>query len=98
MSQIPVLHILDALLKRASEGLRVIEDYARFVLDDPFLTHTAKTLRHDLAAASAVITSPDRHAARDTQHDVGTQITTAAESARLDAWDVCAASFKRAEQ
>src|SRR4029079_15709806 len=29
---------------------------------------------------------------------VGTQITTAAEFERLDAWNVCAASFKRAEQ
>ncbi|HEX4415979.1 MAG TPA: thiamine phosphate synthase [Lacipirellulaceae bacterium] len=98
MSQIPVLRILDASLNRATEGLRVIEDYARFVLDDSFLTQNAKTLRHDLAAASAVITSTDRHAARDTQRDVGTQISTVAESERLDAWDVCAASFKRAEQ
>src|SRR4051812_2799607 len=98
MSQIPVLRILDASLNRATEGLRVIEDFARFVLDDSFLTHAAKTLRHDLAAASAVISSADRHAARDTQRDVGTQISTEAESERLDAWGVCAASFKRAEQ
>src|SRR3954452_10957503 len=98
MSQIPVLRILDASLNRATEGLRVIEDYARFVLDDSFLTREAKTLRHDLAAASAVISSADRHAARDTQRDVGTQISTEAESERLDAWGVCAASFKRAEQ
>ncbi|HEX3600047.1 MAG TPA: thiamine phosphate synthase [Lacipirellulaceae bacterium] len=98
MSQIPVLRILDASLNRATEGLRVIEDYARFVLDDSFLTHMAKTLRHDLAASSAAISSTDRHAARDTQHDVGTQISTEAESERLGTWDVCAASFKRAEQ
>jgi thiamine-phosphate pyrophosphorylase len=98
MSQIPVLRILDASLNRASEGLRVIEDYARFVLDDPFLTQTTKTLRHDITAASTAITSADRRAARETQRDVGTQISTAAESERLDAWEVCAASLKRAEQ
>lgn len=98
MSQISVLRILDASLNRATEGLRVVEDHARFVLDDSFLTRTAKTLRHDLTAASIVITTADRHAARDTQRDVGTRISTAAESERLDAWGVCAASFKRAEQ
>ena len=32
------LRILDASLNRAGEGLRVVEDYVRFVLDDPFLT------------------------------------------------------------
>jgi thiamine-phosphate pyrophosphorylase len=98
MSQIPVLRIFDASLNRATEGLRVVEDYARFVLDDSFLTHTAKTLRHDLAIAAAVISSADRHAARDTQRDVGTNISTTAEIERLDAWSVCAASFKRSEQ
>src|SRR6476469_3993434 len=98
MSQIPVLRVFDASLNRATEGLRVVEDYARFVLDDSFLTHTAKTLRHDLAIAAAVISSADRHAARDTQRDVGTNISTTAEIERLDAWSVCAASFKRSEQ
>jgi thiamine-phosphate pyrophosphorylase len=98
MSQIPVLRILDASLNRATEGLRVVEDYGRFVLDDSFLTHAAKTLRHDLATAAMVITAAHRHAARDTQRDVGTRISTIAETERLDAWNVCAASFKRAEQ
>src|SRR3954454_15236719 len=98
MSRTPVIRIIDASLKRASEGLRVVEDYVRFVLDDRFLTGEAKALRHDLATAAAAIESPDRHAARDTQRDVGVAISTEGESQRLDAWDVCAASFKRAEQ
>ena len=34
MSQSNVIRILDASLNRATEGLRVVEDYARFVLDD----------------------------------------------------------------
>ena len=76
----------------------MVEDYVRFVLDDPFLTGRAKALRHDLAAAAAAISTTDRHAARDTQRDVGTAISTDAEDSRRDAWDVCAASLKRAEQ
>lgn len=98
MSQTSVIRILDASLNRATEGLRVVEDYARFVLDDPFLTGQAKELRHDLVAAAVAISPADRHAARETEQDVGTAISTDAESRRLDAWEVCAASLKRAEQ
>jgi thiamine-phosphate pyrophosphorylase len=98
MSQIAILRILDASLNRAAEGLRVAEDFARFTLDDPFLTGLAKTLRHDLTTAAAAISAADRHAARDTRTDVGTAISAEEETRRLDAWDVCAASLKRAEQ
>ncbi len=98
MSQTSVIRILDASLNRAAEGLRVVEDYVRFVLDDPFLTAELKRQRHELAAAAAVIPSAERHAARETQRDVGTAISTTEEGRRSDAWNVCAASLKRAEQ
>ena len=98
MPQTPIMRILDASLNRASEGLRVVEDYVRFVLDDPFLTGRVKALRHELAASAVAVSTCDLHAARETQRDVGTTISTDSEAAREDAWDVCAASFKRAEQ
>jgi thiamine-phosphate pyrophosphorylase len=91
--------MLDSSLNRASEGLRVIEDYVRFVLDDPFLTSQTKTLRHELAKAAAyVASSEDRHAARETIRDVGTEISSPGEECRADTWAVCAANLKRAEQ
>ena len=92
------LRIIDAALNRAGEGLRVVEDYVRFVLDDPFLTRQTKALRHELGEAAAAIPAADRHAARDTFADVGTQIATDSEGRRGDASDVCAASLKRSEQ
>lgn len=98
MNQTPLIRIIDASLNRASEGLRVVEDYVRFVLDDPFLTRRAKSIRHDLTAAAAVFSPGDRHPARDTRSDVGTSISTDAEASREDVWSVCAASLKRAEQ
>jgi thiamine-phosphate pyrophosphorylase len=98
MSETATTRILDASLNRAGEGLRVVEDYVRFVLDDPFLTGQVKTLRHDFAAAAAALPSADRHAARDTQNDVGTQISHTSEHRRGDAWEVCSASLKRVEQ
>jgi thiamine-phosphate pyrophosphorylase len=98
MSSADVFRILDASLNRAGEGLRVVEDYVRFVLDDPFLTAQLKPLRHDLGTLAARISPADRHAARETQRDVGTQISTASEASRGTPWDVCAASLKRTEQ
>ena len=90
--------ILDAAANRAGEGLRVVEDYVRFVLDDAHLTELIKTLRHDLAATIEQLPSSERHAARDTQSDVGTEITTEAELMRADAWQVCQASLERSKQ
>lgn len=98
MSQTPIMRILDASLNRASEGLRVVEDYVRFVLDDPFLTERVKSLRHELATTATTISTLDRHAARDTRGDVGTAISTDSEGSRRDACGVCAASLKRAQQ
>jgi len=67
--------ILDAAANRATEGLRVVEDFARFSLDDAHLTRLTKNLRHDLATTCAGLSLPDRHASRETQQDVGTTIT-----------------------
>ncbi|MGL4511944.1 MAG: thiamine phosphate synthase [Lacipirellulaceae bacterium] len=90
------LRVLDASLNRASEGLRVVEDYARFVLDDAHLARLAKELRHELSGASPP--TAGRLAARDTRADVGAAIATASEAHRPDAWSVCLASLERAQQ
>lgn len=89
-----VLRVLDANANRAREALRVIEDYARFVVDDPALSAQLKTLRHELSAitrrwdAWAILT-------RDTPGDVGRTIKTADEAIRADAAAVVVAAGKR---
>ena len=98
MPATPHHRILDAALNRAGEGLRAAEDFTRLALDDPFLTQQLKKIRHDLTTAAAAIAPADRHAARDTAHDVGTTIATATEQERADTAAVCAANLKRAEQ
>ncbi len=45
------MRIIDANLNRAREALRVMEEYARFGLDDAGLTAAIKTARHALAEA-----------------------------------------------
>ena len=48
---VDLARILDASANRAREGLRVVEDYVRFALDDPGLTRRLKEVRHRLAEA-----------------------------------------------
>ena len=89
------LRILDAALNRAGEGLRVVEDYLRMVLDDRHLAGLAKNLRHDLAVASGGLSGARRAASRDTLGDVGTHNTTPAEQTRGSLPDVAVASLRR---
>jgi thiamine-phosphate pyrophosphorylase len=96
--QLAALRITDAAANRASEGLRVIEDYLRFALDDGHLTLLCKSIRHELAAALAEIAPAERHAARETQADVGTHLSLPAELVRANLAAVVQANFKRVEQ
>lgn len=96
--ELSLQRILDAEANRAGEGLRVVEDFVRFVLDDPFLTEQTKQLRHDWATTLASLNLSHRLLARDTELDVGTQLSTATERARTDAWDVAVANLQRVQQ
>src|SRR5690349_10029353 len=89
-----VLRLLDANFNRAREALRVIEDYARFVLDDAPLCGSLKELRHDLTSVTARYASAAiLH--RDTPGDVGTDTKTDAELTRASESHVVVAAGKR---
>ncbi len=89
-----LLRMLDANANRAREGLRVVEDYARFVLNDAALQADLKALRHDLTTAVKPFLG-DAILYRDTPGDVGTSSTTASELTREDFGDVVVAAGKR---
>ncbi len=90
--------IVDASANRAREGLRVVEDYARFALNDPGLTRRLKEVRHRLAETLKGLDPDWLTTHRDTPGDVGTHIMTAAESTRENARAVLIANFKRASE
>lgn len=92
------LRVLDANANRAAEGLRVVEEFARFVLEDAFLAGRLKQLRHRLATALACLPPLERLAARDTPGDVGTRISTPAEYERPTLDAIVAANLERVEQ
>ncbi|HEY1859813.1 MAG TPA: thiamine phosphate synthase [Gemmataceae bacterium] len=96
--RIDTARVLDAGFNRAREALRVTEDYCRFVLDDAFLSGELKRLRHDLAAAAAMVPPALLLAGRETLRDVGTTISTARESERHSPPDVVHVNLKRLQE
>ena len=90
----PVLRLLDANANRAREALRVVEDYARFVLDDRELSAILKEIRHELAGATRGFAGK-AILYRDTPGDVGTAIKTQREGTRADLAGVVTAAGKR---
>ncbi len=90
----PVLRLLDANANRAREALRVLEDYARFVLNDDGLCGDLKRIRHEMAESLGPLLF-DAILHRDTPGDVGTSIKTETEARRGDIGEVVTAAGKR---
>jgi thiamine-phosphate pyrophosphorylase len=90
-----IARIIDASSNRVREGLRVVEDYARFALDDPSLTRSLKDIRHRLNEAMTGFPAEVLIPQRDTTGDVGTHIMAMDESIRTSPRDVLFANFKR---
>ncbi len=76
----------------------MLEDYARFALDDGHLTRRLKEARHALREALAGLPASGLVRSRDTQADVGTAISTPAEMVRKSPSEVALAAFKRAQE
>jgi thiamine-phosphate pyrophosphorylase len=87
------LRLLDANGNRAAEGLRALEDVARFLLDDQAAARLAKELRHEvrrlIPAAAA--------AARDVDADVGATAPNP-DAARARLVDLVRANAARAQE
>lgn len=86
--------LIDANLNRAREGLRVVEDAARFLWDDADLYRRIRDARHRLDALSR------RHyrdliESRDSRADAGRRLP---ESGRTSVAAVVAANIRRAQE
>lgn len=90
--------VLDANFNRSREALRVLDDYARFVLDDAFLTREIKAARHQLAEASKRLPARLLLASRDTLGDVGTATTAGGEYERSTPRHVAHVNLKRLQE
>ena len=86
--------LLDANLNRSREGLRVIEDVARFLYNDKELCKKLKNLRHNLSKITKSV-YPRLVKSRDSEKDVGLSIK---EGKRSNLKDILFANFRRVEE
>ena len=91
--------IIDANLNRATEALRVLEEIARFRLDDKKLSSELKNIRHEIC----LFFDYDYEkliASRDTVNDIGTDIQNPTKAARgySSIEVIFRSNFKRLEQ
>jgi thiamine-phosphate pyrophosphorylase len=95
------LRIIDANLNRSSEGLRVLEDIARFLLNDAGLSQRLRILRHDLAQKTKSL-SVGLLSRRDSKHDVsacmGASYEPETQQSLQDLSGLVAANAKRVEE
>ncbi|MDR1244684.1 MAG: hypothetical protein LBJ98_01745 [Endomicrobium sp.] len=89
-----VFRIIDANLNRCREGLRVVEDSLRFILDDKILYKNIRSIRHGV---DKILRNKygELIKKRDSVEDSGRQIL---ETATKELPAVIIANFKRAEE
>jgi len=92
--------ILDANFNRGREGLRVVEDIVRFVLDDADLASRIKTMRHEVTSLVQQLPLDESGllSARDSEGDVGADIDCASEDLRLDLSQIATANIRRSQE
>ena len=89
--------ILDANFNRSKEALRVLEDVARFFLNDESLTRQYKTARHDLTESVGLLKIKNLIAAREVERDVGKE-TSLSELKRTKFEDIFLANSQRLKE
>ena len=96
----PLIRMIDANANRAREGLRVMEDVARFARNDAAMSAGFKALRHGVTAGveGLGISMLQRSASRDTPGDVGTGVKVEGEGTRASLQAVVGAAGARATE
>jgi thiamine-phosphate pyrophosphorylase len=93
-SKSQIYRILDANLDRAREGIRIIEEWCRFGLNQARSTEECKQLRQSLARWH----QPEIWAARDTSGDPGTDLSHPQEESRSDITQLLRVNFCRVQE
>lgn len=107
--QSKIFRILDANANRAMEGLRVVEEICRFILEDKGLTLAVKELRGELAKAirrtedqgegdKKIRIAGKLVVERKSDSDVGRKLYTKTEERRKNLVDILRSNLKRVEE
>lgn len=95
-----IYRVMDANFNRAREGLRVLEEISRFILEDAELSSTLKDLRHKLSLVSDELSGGifSLVQSRDAAGDVGSKSWTEAEKNRSGIFILAVANLKRVQE
>lgn len=89
--------IIDANIDRTGEGLRLLEDIARFQLDDAGLTRQLKNMRHELTTISPSL-GRQLLEARRADTDIGRDMQAEGQAGHRDLEAAISANAKRVQQ
>jgi len=89
-----ILRIIDANLNRSREGLRVVEDFSRFVISDENLSLVIKKQRHKIDQIAREI-YPQLVSSRDSKNDV---FRRTKEPRKKNSFSVVVSNIKRVEE
>lgn len=95
-----IFSIIDANINRAKEGLRVVEDIARFIYKDKKNSNQLKKTRHKINSILSTLThsySLLLHS-RDSIKDVGRKTKSKSEFKRKSFSDIVISNFKRIQE
>ncbi len=90
--------IIDANINRASEGLRVIEEYLRFIVGERSECERCKRYRHILRQIGVELGNDELLSARSADSDVGKEISSPSDVHKRNLKSIMIASFKRVEE
>lgn len=90
-----IKRVIDANLNRSAEAARILEEIARFLLDDKDLAEKLKNIRHKVNSAQDEDYTQYLKS-RDTENDVGIDIKNSAERTNVE--NIFKANIKRLQQ
>ena len=91
------LRIIDANLNRIGEGLRVLEDIARLLLDDAGLSQQLKDMRHEMVKVDLPLEQRFLQA-RDSAGDVGINLEVSGEEKYKEIPETVVANARRVQE
>ena len=92
-----ILRIIDASLNRIGEGLRLLEDSARLMLNDATLTQQLKNMRHELVRSDWSI-QQQLLQARDSEGDIGIDMEVPGEEKQREIPVTIVANARRVQE
>lgn len=98
MENSDLFRIIDANLNRLREGIRVVEEFYRFALEDSATATNLKTLRHMVREIDDGISRKELLTARDSDNDPFSSGQIAKEAERSGLAELLSANIRRAQE